>query len=116
MSQETNLTPLRNDIIVNLVKHQGELLDTDLLRNLRKTRPEMSKRELDKALMALEVRGAVFVERIKKTQNKITLRTDNGVINTSFQINYDQYLGMSDDNEPKPPPRSRRMPVDRNEY
>ncbi len=88
-----NLTPLKNEIIVTLVKHQGELLDTDLLRNLRKTRPELSQRELEHTLMQLEVRGVIYVERIKKTQSKITLRTDNGVINTTFQINYDHYLG-----------------------
>ena len=95
MSESWNLIPLRNEIIVNLVKHQGELLDTDLLRNLRKSRPELAKKDLDKVLMALEVRGVLYVERIKKNQNKITLRTDNSVINTtgSFQINYDQYLG-----------------------
>ncbi len=93
MSSNWNLTPLKNEIIVTLVRHQGELLDTDLLRNLRKSRPELSQRELDRTLMQLEVRGVVYVERIKKTQNKVTLRTDNGVINTTFQINYDQYLG-----------------------
>ncbi len=93
MSSSWNLTPLKNEIIVTLVRHQGELLDTDLLRNLRKSRPELSKRELDRTLMQLEVKSVIYVERIKKTQNKITLRTDNGVINTTFSINYDHYLG-----------------------
>ncbi|MHA1730528.1 MAG: hypothetical protein ACTSU5_01220 [Promethearchaeota archaeon] len=81
-----HVTPLRNEVVVNLIRAKGEMLDVDLLRNLRKQFPELSKKDLDHELMTLEVRGAIYVQRITKTKNKVTLRKDNQVLDSGINI------------------------------
>ncbi len=84
-----HVSPLRNEIIVQLIGARGEMLDVDLYRNLRKNFIDLSKRDLDRELMNLEVRGVIYVQRITKTKNKITLRKDSQVLSNEIleQIN-----------------------------
>ena len=70
------ISPLKNEIILTLVKNKGEMLDVDLFRQLQASYSDISKNVLKKYLFALEVEMIIDVERIRKTQNKITLRKD----------------------------------------
>lgn len=58
--------------IMNIVeRREGVLLEDDLIRLLQNDIGEISERELNKALMQLEVDGLIIVQSIKKNQRVI---------------------------------------------
>lgn len=58
--------------IMNIVeRREGILLEDDLIRLLESDVGEFSKRELNEALMKLEVEGLIVVQTIKKNQRVI---------------------------------------------
>ncbi len=66
-------TPLRNKIIVALVKRGGEVLDDDLARLVQRGEEAVSTEIMDRELMSLEVQGIVNISQITKTRKKIKL-------------------------------------------
>ncbi|GAB4323519.1 MAG: hypothetical protein Kow0069_28700 [Promethearchaeota archaeon] len=80
------VSPLRNEILLQLVAARGEMLDVDMYRNLRQAFPNLTRSNLERELMMLEVRGAVYVERITKTKNKVTLRKDPQVLTPPYLV------------------------------
>ena len=58
--------------IMNIVeRREGVLLEDDLTRLLENDIGEFSKRELNRALMKLEIKGLIHVQSIKKNQRVI---------------------------------------------
>lgn len=58
--------------IMNIVeRREGVLLEDDLIRLLENDVGEFSERELNRALMKLEVKGLIHVQSIKKNQRVI---------------------------------------------
>ena len=58
--------------IMNIVeRREGILLEDDLVRLLESDVGEFSKRELNQALMRLEIKGLIIVQTIKKNQRVI---------------------------------------------
>jgi len=58
--------------IMNIVeRREGMLLEDDLVRLLENDVGEVSKRELNQALMKLEIEGLIYVQTIKKNQRMI---------------------------------------------
>lgn len=58
--------------IMNIVeRREGVLLEDDLIRLLENDVGEISERELNRALMKLEVKGLIHVQSIKKNQRVI---------------------------------------------
>jgi hypothetical protein len=66
-------TPLRNKIIVALVKRGGEVLDDDLGRLVQRGEEAVSPEIMDRELMSLEVQGIVNISQITKTRKKVKL-------------------------------------------
>jgi Fe2+ or Zn2+ uptake regulation protein len=66
-----NALPLRNVILVVLAKHQGVILDNELVAIIEKDYGELSPSALNKALMDLEINGIIHVSRITKTKRRI---------------------------------------------
>jgi hypothetical protein len=57
---------------MNIVeRREGMLLEDDLVRLLENDVGEVSKRELNQALMKLEIEGLIYVQTIKKNQRMI---------------------------------------------
>lgn len=52
-------------------RREGVLLENDLIRLLESDVGEFSERELNRALMKLEVKGLIHVQAIKKNQRVI---------------------------------------------
>ncbi len=58
--------------IMNIVeRREGVLLENDLIRLLESDVGEFSERELNRALMKLEIKGLIHVQVIKKNQRVI---------------------------------------------
>jgi len=66
-----NPVPLRNVILSVLAKHQGVILDNELVAILEKDYGDVSPTTLNKALMGLEINGIIHVSRITKTKRRI---------------------------------------------
>lgn len=66
-----NAVPLRNVIMSVLAKHQGVILDNELVPILEKEYGEISQSGLNKALMDLEISGIIHVSRITRTKRRI---------------------------------------------
>lgn len=62
---------MRNVILTILAKHQGVILDNELVAIVEKDYGELSPSELNKALMNLENNGIIHVSRITKTKRRI---------------------------------------------
>ena len=63
--------PLTFSIMNIIERREGILLEDDLIRLLESDVGEFSKRELNQALMKLEIEGLVLVQTIKKNQRVI---------------------------------------------
>ena len=74
--------PIKNEIILILIRHKGEMLDTDLLRALQNEYTELSRNSLSKVLFNLEVDMVIDVQRLRKNVNKISLRKNAPIHNT----------------------------------
>ncbi len=66
-------SPLRNKIIVALIKRKGEILDDDLARLVQRGEDIISDDVLQRELMNLEIQGVVNISQITKTRKKIKL-------------------------------------------
>ena len=62
--------PLRN-IIYEKLKQQKNVLDVDLLNELKKEDSNVSMRDLNKALMSLEIMGLVSVKWVRKDARRV---------------------------------------------
>jgi hypothetical protein len=58
-------------ILSVLAKHQGVILDNELLAIIEKEYGEVSSSALNKAFMDLEINGIIHVSRITKTKRRI---------------------------------------------
>ena len=67
-----NSSPLRNKIIIALIKRGGEIIDDDLAR-LVKSEEYVSDEVFQKELMALEIQGIVHISQITKTRKRVKL-------------------------------------------
>jgi len=68
------IKPLKNEIILTLINYKGQILDTDLLRNLQNTYNDLNRSILYKALFELEVERIIEVQKIRKGVYRIALR------------------------------------------
>ena len=68
-----NSTPIENEILYALIENRGEMLTTDLQRNLSNMYEDFTRADLMKQLFKLEVRSFIFVMGIKKDVSKIEL-------------------------------------------
>ena len=75
-SSTWNIQPINNEIIAILVRHKGEMLDSDLLRALQSKYPDTTRNILYKKLFALEVSMVIEVVRLRQNKYKISLRKD----------------------------------------
>ena len=66
-------SPLKNKIIVALIKRGGEILDDDLARLVQRGEDIVSDDVMQKELMSLEIQGIVNISQITKTRKKIKL-------------------------------------------
>ncbi|MBS7644991.1 MAG: hypothetical protein QW638_07225 [Candidatus Bathyarchaeia archaeon] len=67
-------TPLPLHIaIIEFLHKRGSYVDMDLLKELRKFYGDLSFRELNDALMRLELRGLIRVSRLTKDKRSIEL-------------------------------------------
>ncbi len=65
--------PIKNEIILNLVKNRGEMLTSDLYRILTNIYTDFTHNALMDCLFRLEVRGIIFVSLIKKDVYKVEI-------------------------------------------
>ncbi|MHA1822028.1 MAG: hypothetical protein ACTSU2_11710 [Promethearchaeota archaeon] len=68
------VNPLKNEIILTLIRHKGEMLDSELLRVLSNIYSDINQIKLNHVLFELEVEMVIEVTRVKKNVNKISLR------------------------------------------
>ncbi|MHA1728205.1 MAG: hypothetical protein ACTSWY_05685 [Promethearchaeota archaeon] len=82
------IQPIRNEVILSLVRHKGEMLDTELLRNLENKYVGMNKIVLNRVLFNLEVEMIINVQKLRKNVNRIALRKrapiDPGILNDNI--------------------------------
>ena len=65
--------PLKNKIIVALIKRKGEIIDDDLMRLLFKGDSASHQEALKRELMSLEIQGVVNISQITRTRKRIKL-------------------------------------------
>ena len=65
--------PIMNEIILALVRNHGEMLTTELYRNMCNTYEDFSQLDFMDFLFRLEVRGFIFVNPIKKDVLKVEI-------------------------------------------
>jgi Fe2+ or Zn2+ uptake regulation protein len=65
--------PLRNQILVVLIRRQGVILEDELFTILKKDYPELSYPQLNKSLMNLEINGIIHVSQITKSKRKVEI-------------------------------------------
>ena len=70
------IQPIKNEIISILVRHKGEMLDSDLLRALQSNYADITRNTLYKTLFDLEVSMIIEVIRLRQNKYKISLRND----------------------------------------
>lgn len=65
--------PLATAVLMAIQKRQGVILDDELQTILSLEFGEVSKREINQALMELEIRGIVHVSHVTKSKRRIEL-------------------------------------------
>jgi hypothetical protein len=65
--------PIENEIILNLIRNRGEMLSTDLYRNLSNLYQDFSMMDMMDFLFRLEVRMMINVIQIKRDVLKIEI-------------------------------------------
>jgi hypothetical protein len=73
MSKTWSAIPLPNHIVEILWEKRRSLTDSELYNALSKSYGELSYRELNKALMKLEIHGKIHVTWVKKNLRRIEL-------------------------------------------
>ena len=66
-------TPVESEIIHTVIRNQGEILTTDLLRYLSTLYDNFTKEEMMDILFRMEVRSYIQVVQIKKDVSKVEL-------------------------------------------
>jgi len=64
--------PLKN-LLYEKLKQQKNIVDVDLLNELKKGDPDITARDLDKALMQLEIMGLVSVSWVRKDAKRVEI-------------------------------------------
>lgn len=64
--------PLKN-IIYEKLKQQNNILDIDLLNELKKEDSNITMKDLNKALLSLEIMGLVSVKWVRKDARRIEI-------------------------------------------
>jgi DNA-binding PadR family transcriptional regulator len=59
------------DVIIELLRRKKTIKDSELLKAIRMMYKDVSSREINKALMYLELNGLIKVSRMKKTTRNI---------------------------------------------
>jgi DNA-binding PadR family transcriptional regulator len=59
------------DVIVELLRRKKTMKDSELLKAIKMMYKDVSSREINKALMYLELNGLIRVSRMKKTTRNI---------------------------------------------
>lgn len=75
-SSTWKIQPINNEIIAILVRHKGEMLDSDLLRALQSAYSDITRGMLYKLLFSLEVSMVIEVIRLRHNKYKVSLRKD----------------------------------------
>ncbi|MHA1745059.1 MAG: hypothetical protein ACTSWW_03600 [Promethearchaeota archaeon] len=65
--------PIDTEIINILIKNRGEILTTDLYRQLSLTYKDITRAEMQDVLFRLEVRSFIHVSIIKKDVSKVEI-------------------------------------------
>ncbi|MBD3187327.1 hypothetical protein GF325_10890 [Candidatus Bathyarchaeota archaeon] len=65
--------PIRNRILVALLKRKGEIIDDDLTRLIQKNDQSVSSKNVEKELMNLEIAGVVSISQITRTRKRVKL-------------------------------------------
>jgi hypothetical protein len=76
-NQNWNAFPLTLSIMSIVERREGVLLEDALIRLLGNEVGEISERELNRALMKLEIEGLIHVQSIKKNQRVIKSIANN---------------------------------------
>lgn len=74
MSKFWDAQPLYTSIVEALLKRGGEVTDTELYKALKRAHKDLSFREVNKALMRLEVDGVLHVFNLMKNKRRIEFR------------------------------------------
>ncbi len=61
------------DVIIELLRRKKTMKDSELLKAIKMMYEDVSSREINKALMSLELSGLIRVSRMKKTTRNIEL-------------------------------------------
>lgn len=59
------------DVIAELLKRKKTMKDSELLKAIKMMYKDVSSREINKALMSLELNGVIRVSRVKKATRNI---------------------------------------------
>ena len=73
MAKKWQSTPIDTEIINILIKNRGEILTTDLYRQLSLIYKDITRVEMTDVLFRLEVRSFIHVSIIKKDVSKIEI-------------------------------------------
>ncbi|MBS7288067.1 MAG: hypothetical protein KIH01_04820 [Candidatus Freyarchaeota archaeon] len=65
--------PIKNAILSILKKRQGLIIDRDLFTILQKMFDEISLKDMNRALMQLEIEGLIHVSQIAKNKRSVEL-------------------------------------------
>jgi len=74
MNKVWEIHPLRL-VIIETLQHKGALTDLDLLTQVESRYGELSYRELNSALLKLEIQGFIRVTRLMKGKRQVELVT-----------------------------------------
>jgi Fe2+ or Zn2+ uptake regulation protein len=64
--------PLKN-LIYERLKQQKNIMDVDLLNELKKEEPDITMKDVNKALLSLEIMGLVSVRWVRKDARRIEI-------------------------------------------
>ena len=64
--------PLKN-VVYEKLKQQGNMLDVDLLNELKKEDPETTSKNLNRVLLQLEIMGLISVRWARKDAKRIEI-------------------------------------------
>ena len=73
MSSLLEAKPLHTLLVETLESHQGSLIDTQLLKLLKKSNNDVNDRVFNKLLLRLELEGLIHVSALTKNKRTIEL-------------------------------------------
>ncbi|MHA1714033.1 MAG: hypothetical protein ACTSXP_00175 [Promethearchaeota archaeon] len=63
--------PLRNKIVVALLRRKGEISDDELIRLMQKNDQSITPQMIQKELMSLEIEGVLLISQMTKTKKRV---------------------------------------------